>query len=221
MLIVCYAAKGGSGTSVVAAALALTAGPRATLVDLGGDAPGVLGLTPGQSPGTPGIAEWLHADVGADALADLGNTVGTLTVIGRGHAPLGDDPERWDLLVSWLAERGGTAVVDAGTGEPPEPLCRAADRLLLVARPCYLGLARAAGSTTRPTGVIVVREPGRALNWRDVEAALGVPVIACVLVEPAVARAVDAGLFAAALPRHVARNLHAVLALTPTRTVAA
>ena len=55
MLTVCYAAKGGSGTSVTAAALALTT-PGSLLVDLDGDALDVLGLPCGTRPG---IVDWL------------------------------------------------------------------------------------------------------------------------------------------------------------------
>ena len=46
----------------------------------------------------------------------------------------------------------------------------------------------------RPTGVVLIDEPGRALTSRDVEHALGVPVVAEARLDPAVARAVDAGL---------------------------
>jgi hypothetical protein len=52
-----------------------------------------------------------------------------------------------------------------------------------------------------------VREPGRALTRRDVEEVLGVPVRAEVDVDPAVARAVDAGLLASRLPRALERGL--------------
>jgi len=44
-------------------------------------------------------------------------------------------------------------------------------------------------------GLVVVSEPGRALDARDVEAVSGIPVVAVVDHSPAVARAIDAGLF--------------------------
>jgi len=56
-------------------------------------------------------------------------------------------------------------------------------------------------------GVVLVREPGRALGRHDVEDALQVPVRAEIDVEPAVARAVDAGLLATRLPRSLAHGL--------------
>ena len=62
MLIACWAAKGGAGTTVVATALArLLAGGApggALLADLAGDVPAVLGLA---DPAGPGLAAWLAA----------------------------------------------------------------------------------------------------------------------------------------------------------------
>jgi MinD superfamily P-loop ATPase len=48
VLIALWSPKGGSGTSVVAASLALVAAERfeARLADLGGDQPAILGLPP-------------------------------------------------------------------------------------------------------------------------------------------------------------------------------
>ena len=62
----------------------------------------------------------------------------------------------------------------------------------------------------RPTGVVLVAEAGRAITAPDVEDALGVPVVAEVLVTDAIARAVDAGLLASRLPRSLVRDLRAV-----------
>ena len=47
---------------------------------------------------------------------------------------------------------------------------------------------------------ILVDEPGHALSVRDIEHALGVPVVAVVSFDPAIARAVDAGLLAEPAP---------------------
>jgi hypothetical protein len=61
---------------------------------------------------------------------------------------------------------------------------------------------------TRPSGVVLIDEPGRALRAGDVSASLGAPVVATVLLDPAIARAVDAGLLLARLPagfRHAVR----------------
>ena len=86
----------------------------------------------------------------------------------------------------------------------------AADRSLLVTRSCYLALRRAARCGRTPDGVILVRESGRALDRGDVEGLLSVQVVAEVDSDPAVARAVDAGLLLTSGPRHVARALRRV-----------
>jgi hypothetical protein len=78
---------------------------------------------------------------------------------------------------------------------------------LLVLRPCYLALRRAEAAPIRPSGVILVNEQGRSLTRRDVEEVLGVPVRAEIPYEPAVARAVDAGLLATRVPRNLERLL--------------
>ena len=67
MVVSCWSAKGGSGTTVVAVSLALVLAARGgsgvLLVDLAGDAPAVLGLA---DPGGPGLAAWAAA--GAEVL---------------------------------------------------------------------------------------------------------------------------------------------------------
>ena len=74
MLISCWSAKGGSGTTTVVAALGKILAARnddgALVVDLGGDLPSALGAP---DPVGPGLAEWLAAGstVPADALARL------------------------------------------------------------------------------------------------------------------------------------------------------
>jgi hypothetical protein len=59
----------------------------------------------------------------------------------------------------------------------------------------------------RPSGVVLLAEPGRALTRADVAEVVGVPVVAEVALDPAVARAVDAGLLPVRLPRGLARAL--------------
>ena len=83
----------------------------------------------------------------------------------------------------------------------------AASMSLLVLRPCYLALRRAAAFPLRPSGVVLLEEPGRLLTVADIEAALGVPVKAKVAVDPHIARAVDAGSFGARVPRRLQRAL--------------
>ena len=108
----------------------------------------------------------------------------------------------------------GALVADCGvvTGDRPEPgptLASAAGLSLLVLRPCYLALRRALAAPLRPSGVVLVNEPGRALGRADVEALLEVPVRAEIDLDPAIARAVDAGLLAGRLPKVLERALRA------------
>lgn len=80
---------------------------------------------------------------------------------------------------------------------------------LLVIRPCYLALRRALAAPIRPSGVVVVEDGARTLDAADVEDVLGVPVHAVVPWDAGVARAVDAGLLGARLPRSLASALRA------------
>src|SRR2546426_1176908 len=93
-----------------------------------------------------------------------------------------------------LAGSAPAGAVVAGQGpEPASTLAAAAGLSLLVLRPCYLALRRAIAAPLRPSGVVLVNEPGRSLGRADVEDLLGVPVRAEIDVDPSVARAVDAG----------------------------
>lgn len=218
MVTLCWAVKGGSGTTVVAAVLALSSPRPSLLVDLDGELPAVLGVA---EPDRPGVADWLASEAPSAHLADLLVEVAPRTWLlpwqAAGSARDQDgEAYRWsglgDWMNTWSAQWGCDVVVDAGTRVPPDGLTDLADRSLLVTRPCYLALRRAVRCTLRPSGVILVEEPGRGLTRRDVEHALGVPVEATLSVDPAVARAVDAGLLASRLPRLIARELRAAAA---------
>jgi hypothetical protein len=210
VLIACWSVKGGVGTSVVAASLALLlardAAPGAVLADLAGDAPAVLGLP---EPEGPGLAGWLAAgpSVPADGLARLEvEAAPGLGLLPRGTGPLA--PDRAGVLAAVLDRSPRPAVVDCGRcGDPAvDGVVERAPVSLLVTRPCYLALRRAVAAPRRPTGVVLVDEPGRVLSAADVRAAVGVPVVARVLLDPLVARLVDAGLLSGRLPR----TLHAL-----------
>lgn len=236
MFAVCWSVKGGSGTTVVAAALGLVLARRsdqgAVLVDLAGDAPAALGRP---EPDGPGLAGWFAAgrSVPADGLQRLEVAVSSgLSIVPRGRGLLGPG-DRAEVLAGVLASESRSVVVDAGVPAWPDGrdasqeagwsggpdgsgwgagcaasvLAAAAATSLLVTRPCYLSLRRAVAAPLQPTGVVLVVEPGRALDRHDVEAVMGVPVVAEVLIDPAVARAVDAGLLATRLPRSLARSL--------------
>src|SRR3954454_18184088 len=117
MFATCWSVKGGSGTTVVAAALAVVLARRSDdgvgLVDLGGDAPGALGMP---EPTGPGLAGWFAAgaSVPADGLRRIEVPVDDgLGVLPRGEGPLGP-PERAEALGHLLADEARSVVVDAG-----------------------------------------------------------------------------------------------------------
>lgn len=94
-------------------------------------------------------------------------------------------------------------VIDAGTN--PEEVHGVA---YLVTRACYLALRRfTLDNVTLPDGVVLITEPGRALDPSDVAAVIGAPIRAEVGQDHAVARAIDAGLLATRLPRTLARTV--------------
>lgn len=202
MLTICWAAKGGSGTTVVTATLALSRRTPTLLVDLAGDLPIALGVP---VPDGPGIGEWSGSSASPGRLDALRVTLADgLDLLPRGHqAPAG----RWHELGGHLAGLTDTVIVDAGTGAPPAGLRSHADRLLLVTRACYLAVRRAVDAREPIDGIVLVEEPGRALDATDLEASLGAPVVSRVLLDPAVARAVDAGLLLSKLPGAFRREL--------------
>lgn len=204
MITLCWAAKGGSGTTVVAASIAL-ANPQTTLlVDLDRDQPSVLGLA---EPDSPGVHDWLASTAPASRLAALEIAVRPRLALLPG-GPWGTaSPQRWDQLAAALATDPRDVIVDVGTRPPPQALVAVADRTWLVTRPCYLALRAAARSSVRSTGVVLVDEPGHAMRSADVEAAVGVPVAAVLLFDPAISRAVDSGLLISRLPAGLTRTL--------------
>jgi hypothetical protein len=231
VLIACWSVKGGSGTTVVACSLALllarSAPTGALLADLAGDAPAALGLP---DPTGPGIDDWVHADgdVDADALlrVELEATAG-LRLLPKGrHDCAGPASGAAGGVAADMPPVGRAQALAAALSDDPRPVVADCGRLdvdhadevamavaagaglsLLVVRPCYLSLRRAVSAPLRPSGVVLVREEGRALGRDDVEAVLGVPVRCEVEVDPSVARAVDAGLLAGRIPRQLERAL--------------
>jgi hypothetical protein len=215
MLIACWSSKGGAGTTVVASALALVAAQGsdtgALLADLAGDVPAVLGAPELDGPG---LADWLAAgaDVPLDALARLEQPVAPgVALLPRGTGSLADD--RADVLATLLGADPRTTVADCGSDPigAARAVASGAARSLLVTRACFVSLRRAMAAPIRPSQVVLVAEPGRSLTRHDVEECLGCPVVAEVDVDPAVARAVDAGLLAARLPRGLAKELRRAL----------
>ncbi len=216
MLITCWSAKGGSGTTTVACALATLLAARhpagCLLLDGCGDVPGALGLP---EPDAPGLAGWLAEAGGVPgpsagpAGPEVPVAAGVALVPGawaRSGRPPGSRPSpgRWPPRRDrWWSTPG----CSPSTIAELVPLASGAARSLLVTRACYLSLRRAVRAPLRPSGVVLLAEPGRALTRADVAEVVGVPVVAEVALDPAVARAVDAGLLPLRLPRGLARAL--------------
>ena len=209
-MIVCWSVKGGSGATVVASTLALVnaeKSPRgALIVDLAGDVPAVLGLA---EPSGIGIGEWFSQNENSSRMALQSIAIqatANLQLIARGSGQINATANFAELAAS-LATFDVPVIIDAGCGVvSPELLARASSSLLIT-RPCYLSLRRAAQLNVAPTGVVLINEPGRALGKRDVESVIGAPVIAEITFDATISRAVDAGLLASSLPNILAKQL--------------
>jgi MinD-like ATPase involved in chromosome partitioning or flagellar assembly len=212
MLTIFTSSKGGSGTTITACGSALLSASHtgsALLIDLCGDVPAALGMG---EPSTPGVNEWLAENQTADgeSLVLLGNaTTQGLIVVHRGHQFVEGQP-RWIDLAHAIATMNIPVFIDAGNTYLPEELRSIASQVILVTRPCYLSLRRATLAPT-PTSIIVLNEPGRALTARDVSQVMAAPVIAEIPVDPAISRAVDAGLLATRFQQLIAPHLSGLL----------
>ena len=211
MFVACWSVKGGSGTTVVSAALALAVaagGHDVLLVDLAGDLPATLGLP---EPDGAGVGDWLAAgaDVPGDALARLEVDAGPNLALLPTGAAIHDEPTRAEELAALLAVDGRVVVADCGSSASAtsSALAAGAGLSLLVLRPCYLALRRALKAPIEASGVVLVGEPQRALQQADVEDVLGLRARAAIPWKAAIATAVDAGLLGRRLPPALERGL--------------
>ena len=214
MLTVCWSPKGGSGTSVVAAALALQTAARGRdclLVDLDGDQPALLGQA---APGE-GLTDWLaaSAEVPVDALLALEiAVVERLRLLPCGtRRPVELSMDRLALAAALFESSGRQVIVDAGSTWSRGRWWSSSCGAVMVLRPCYMAALRARQAPDGLTGfdLVVIEEPGRVLSASDIAAAVGATLQVRLPWDPAVARAVDAGLLASRLPRSL-RPLRAV-----------
>ena len=182
MFIICRSPKGGVGTSVVAAALALRhahAGHPTVLVDLAGDQPDLLGVAPSSSLG---IGDWAAGgdDVPVEALTALEVEVGGgLSLLPRGSVSSSD---RLGVAAAVLGTGHRSVVIDAGvTARPVWAPPDAVD--VVVLRACYLGVRRAgrlaAGTRLPPQRleVEVVPSGGRVTVVVRFDAPTNVPIV--------------------------------------------
>jgi hypothetical protein len=219
VLLALWSPKGGSGTSVLAAACALVLARESSstgavrLADFAGDQPAIFGL--GADPEL-GLADWLAA--GPEAPAEALDRMVVEVAPGLALLPRGGS-ER--VLAPMPAAEAGAALAVilgdallptiADCGGASEPATRAvaevAQAAIVVVRSCYLGLRRAAYAPllARTAGAVLVEESGRSLTAREVSDVLDVPVLARVPARPGTARAVDAGIIATRLPESLAR----------------
>ena len=221
-----HATKGGVGTSVFAAALALemakqvtTTGGGVVLVDLGGDQGDILGV---DTSGCHGVVDWLCSpepvdDRSLEALAVPVTPGLKLLPSGLSELDARDDldPQRISQLTSGFGEAGvvcDLGVVSRGPTSPRALIGAASDRRTLVIRPCYLALRRGSEIPITFDSVVEIFEDGRALRTLDVEAVIGQMVSARVRVDPAIARAVDSGTLVSRLPRALRRCVDDLLA---------
>lgn len=137
----------------------------------------------------PGPVDLIPTDNSGDLQATLGITGGegttrNVTVRAPGFVP----------------RFGATTIIDCGTNPLPELPDGTEVVTIMVVRACYLALRRAVTHNTKPDHVILIAEPGRSLQPDDITAVLNITDITTIPFDPAVARAVDAGLLAARLP---------------------
>lgn len=214
-LIVMWGSKGGAGTTVTAAAAAIHETSHVLLVDLAGDCAAVLGVREHDV----GVRAWLASDAEPARLTEFVDPVDSTTSLlqaGRSDPDHGQhQPRRLQALADWLGDQPGIVIVDAGTGHPPAEIVAVADKRVLVTRADYLALRAGIQTMIRPDEIFVVNEPGRALGARDVESVVGAPITGSVDLDPAIARAVDSGLFVG----HASLN-HATSKLTGRDTPA-
>ncbi len=225
MFVTCWSVKGGSGVSVVSAALACLladSSGSAVLADFGGDQPAVMGMA--EPPG-PGLLDWCHSDAPADALMSLTIEVSNgLRMIPKGTGGRMVPRQRCKELAAALNFIADEVIVDAGvplgesppTADGPTEARRGADiasvlremgSSLFVTRACYLALRRATRIGIEADGVVLLHEQGRSISRSDVADVLGLPVIGVVEHDPAIARAVDAGSLARRLPSSLRSGL--------------
>jgi hypothetical protein len=97
--------------------------------------------------------------------------------------------------------RRPVTVIDAGTAAS-DYLDEEGERYAVVRGPCYLALATLISlPDLHLDGVVLIVEPGRALDAQDVAAVLDVPVVSTIPFTPEVSRSIDAGLLAIKVPR--------------------
>jgi hypothetical protein len=175
------------------------------IVDLAGDIPSALGIA---EPSGEGVTNWLQQQHVPIQSLQIPVTA-RVSLIPRGDGPLMHHDltsEHCNTLATELDTSNELTVVDAGSGHIPQ-LINNATTSLLVIRPCYLALRKAAHLSVKPHGIVLINEPGRSLGKRDVESVVGAPVLVELPLDRTIARCVDAGLLASRIPTMLSQHL--------------
>ena len=196
--ITLHGARGGQGTTTVAAALALLAadsGPTTLVCDDPTATCALLGIPAPLRDDWAQVTTNLRLDPSdpQPASHDAHCTV----VVDGGPLPQHRAGER--------------SVAPAGEIDPLP-----GEHYAVLRGPCYVALASLLSSLgPRIDGVVLVAEDGRSLTAADVHDVLGVPVVATVPIHPSVARTIDAGLLTSRLHRLPQLRSLRTLALPP------
>ena len=194
-------AKGGQGTTTVAASLAVTAAcgnRRVVVIDTGGDVASILDHPP---------------TTASDDLATGIDEAPPIDGVQLVHLPADRIDANTVRIVSELAANGAVIVVDAGVDPAVVrqfDAVRPRPQRVLVVRPCYLAVRRAAAVPYTPDHIVLVRERLRSLTTDDVERALALPVTT-VDHDAVIARAIDAGLLVTHAHRHLGKPLRQLI----------
>jgi cellulose biosynthesis protein BcsQ len=219
VLIALWSPKGGSGTSVLAAACAITLARThhdVRIADFDGDQSALVGVS---ADPELGLCDWLGAGPQApgSALRRIAVEInGGLVLLPPGRA---DDaaalPEAGAALGVLLRDDAAITIADLGRADSParQALAEVADHSLGVVRGCYLALRRLVHHPLAPTasGFVLVDEAGRVIGRRDLASITGRPVLGRVAVRTDIARRVDAGLLVTRPPDQLTDAVSALL----------
>ncbi len=215
MFTILSSPKGGTGTSVVAASLAIVSSSSSPtlLVDLAGDQAAILGL-----PQPPiGLSDWANGMTYREFDEIISLCHDNLYLAPTGTFDFETlNANAWDKLLRALSlkhSEGYNIIVDLGRADIPLALRKIVDTCYLVTRPCYLALRRAVDLETAFSGVIVVNEPDRVLTSRDVESVLKLKCVAEIPYTSEISRRVDSGLLKSRLPMALQSVLSQLISL--------
>jgi len=215
MFTILSSPKGGTGTSVVAASLAIVSSSSSPtlLVDLSGDQAAILGL-----PQPPiGLSDWANGMTYREFDEIISLCHDNLYLAPTGTFDFETlNANAWDKLLRALSlkhSEGHNIIVDLGRADIPLALRKIVNTCYLVTRPCYLALRRAVDLETAFSGVIVINEPDRVLTSRDVESVLKLKCVAEIPYTSEISRRVDSGLLKSRLPMALQSVLSQLISL--------